>query len=164
MATGMKELKLWQEAVALAADVVRLARSAAKRETKVLTDRLIAAAADVPSRIAIGYAHPAARDQLGLYLHARDALAEVETLLAVGRHATLLSADAALAASARAGGVQRLLAGYVAYLERQIAEADRTLAPVIAHATSAGAARVAAAERLPPPLPPVHVPLSEAGN
>src|SRR5215213_4005942 len=38
MATGVKELKLWQEAVALAGEVVRVARTAARRETKAFTD------------------------------------------------------------------------------------------------------------------------------
>jgi four helix bundle protein len=123
MATGLKELKLWQEAVGLAADAARLARGAAKRETHAFTDRLMSAAANVAVRIAAGYTHDAAPSQLEFYIGAREALVEVETLLAAGRQAGLLPADAALAASARAGSVHRLLAGYVSYLGRQLAEA-----------------------------------------
>jgi hypothetical protein len=63
MTTGMRELKLWQEAVALGADSARLARGATRRETKVLVDRLLLAAAEVATRIAAGYTHdrPAAQ-------------------------------------------------------------------------------------------------------
>lgn len=121
MGTGLKELKLWQEAVALAADAARLARGAAKRETHAFTDRLMSAAADVAVRIAAGYTHDTPASQLEFYIGARESLVEVETLLAVGRQAGLLPADPALAASARAGGVHRLLAGYVSYLGRQLA-------------------------------------------
>lgn len=122
MGTGLKELKLWQEAVGLAADAARLARGAAKRETHTFTDRLMDAAANVAVRIAAGYTHDAAATQLEFYIAAREALVEVETLIAVGRQAALLPTDASLAASARAGGVHRLLAGYVSYLGRQLAE------------------------------------------
>ncbi len=126
MGTGLKELKLWQEAVALGADVVRLGRGAAKRETRVVTDRLMLAATDVAGRIAAGYTHDGAATQLEFYIGARQSLVEVETLLAVGRQSGLLPADAALAASARAGTVHRLLAGYVAYVDRELADGART--------------------------------------
>ena len=118
----MKELKLWQEAVALAAAAVRLARGTSKRETKVLTDRLMLAAADVASRVARGYAHDAPPAQLGMYLGAREALVELETLLSVGRQAGLFAADAVAPVTARANTVHRLLTGYVAYVDRQVAD------------------------------------------
>ena len=116
----MKELKLWQEAVALGADVTRLGRSGARRETGAFTDRLLTVAVDVGARIAAGYTHHSAPEQLARYVAARESLAELETLLAIGRAAGLMPSDGVLAASARAGGVHRLLAGYVAYLERQL--------------------------------------------
>lgn len=134
----MKELKLWQEAVLLAADVVRLGRASAKRETTAITDRLMAASADVASRIAAGYTHDAADAQLRFYVVARELLVEVETLLAIGRHSGVLPTAAVLATTARVGTVHRLLTGYVAYLERQ----------VNGEAVRAAAAPVAAAERV----------------
>jgi four helix bundle protein len=120
MTTGMKELKLWQEAVALGADSARLARGATRRETKVLVDRLLVAAAEVATRIAVGYTHDRPAAQREYYLAARTALVEVETLLTIGRQAALLPSDAVLAAGARAGGVHRLLGGYLAYVDRQV--------------------------------------------
>lgn len=137
MATGLKELKLWQEAVALGADTLRLARRAAKRETQALTDRLITAGADVAVRIAAGYTHEAPAAQLELYVGARKSLVEVETLLSVGRQGGLLPADAAIAASARAATVHRLLAGYLAYVGRQLAEPAAGAASAAASASAA---------------------------
>jgi four helix bundle protein len=125
MSSGLRELKLWQEAVALAGDVVRLSRASAKRETKVVTDRLMIASADAATHIAVGYTHPTPAVRLGFYVQARASLVEVETLLAVARQSGVASADPVIAASARAGTVHRLLAGYVAFLERQLgADAD----------------------------------------
>jgi four helix bundle protein len=120
MTTGIKELKLWQEAVALGADAARLARGATRRETKTLVDRLLLAAADVAARIAAGYTQDRPTAQRDHYLAARTALVEVETLLTICRQAALVPADAALAAGARAGGVHRLLAGYLAFVDRQV--------------------------------------------
>ena len=123
MGTGIKELKLWQEAVALGAEAVRLARASTKRETRAVCDRLMLAAADVATHVAAGYTHEAPEAQLAHYRQARASLVEVETLLAIGRVATLIPQDAALAASSRAGSVHRLLAGYVAYVDRQVGDA-----------------------------------------
>ena len=129
MATGLKELKLWQEAVALGADALQLARRAAKRETHVVTDRLMTAGADVAVRIAAGYTHDTPSAQLACYVGARESLAELETLLSVGRQGGLLPADGAVAASARAATVHRLLAGYLAYVARQLADAAPAVPP-----------------------------------
>src|SRR4051812_12778999 len=41
MAASIRDLKVWQEAVALAAEIVRSARQGARRETKVVTDQLM---------------------------------------------------------------------------------------------------------------------------
>ena len=129
MGTGIKELKLWQEAVALGAETVRLGRANAKRETKTVIDRLMLAAADVATHVAAGYTHEAPTTQLACYRRARESLVEVETLLAIGRLAGVLPQDAALAAASRAGSVHRLLAGYVAYVDRQVGDAAPRPAP-----------------------------------
>ena len=41
MAANIRDLKVWQEAVALGAEVVRCAKQGARRETKVVTDQLM---------------------------------------------------------------------------------------------------------------------------
>lgn len=139
MSGGIKELKLWQEAVALAGEVVRLVRAASKRETTVLTDPLVLAASNVAVRVAAGYTHPEVGGQRALYLDARAALVETETLLAIGRHSGVIATDAVLALNARAGAVHRLLAGYLAYVDRQLAESLGVTQPGgPAHASAGG--------------------------
>lgn len=41
MPSGMKDLKVWQEAVALAGDVVRTVRQSTRRETRTFTDQMM---------------------------------------------------------------------------------------------------------------------------
>jgi hypothetical protein len=55
MAGGVRDLKVWQEAVALAGEVVRAIRQAARRETKTVTDTVAITALAVATHIADGY-------------------------------------------------------------------------------------------------------------
>jgi four helix bundle protein len=119
MATGVKELKLWQEAVALAGEVLKAARAGSRRETKVFTDRLIQCGVAVATHVAEGYAREEVAEERRLYQQARRALAELETHLAVARHAGVIPAAALAQLSPRATAVGRLLAGYLAFIDRQ---------------------------------------------
>jgi four helix bundle protein len=121
MSSGMKELKVWQESIALAGDVVRAARHATRRETKAFTDPLMHCAAEVSLGIATGYASLAPDDQHRAYGAARRALLELETRLAIARHAGLLQAQTLTQLTGRIANVNRLLSGYVAFLDRQVA-------------------------------------------
>jgi len=112
-------LKLWQEATALAADVLRHARHAAKRDSMAFLDRVIVTAAGVAEAIAHGYGRTEALDQQRLFESARRGLATLETQLAIVRQAGLLPAEASTQLAARAAVVGRLLAGYLSYVERQ---------------------------------------------
>jgi len=142
MATGVKELKLWQEAVALAGEVVRLVRQLGRRETKTFTDRLMHAAVAVATAIADGYGRYDSGEQRRLYLDARRAMAELETHLAVARHAGIIPPATLAQLSGRTSTVARLLSGYLTYIDRQIAAEDR---PVRADAPPADSAAAATA-------------------
>jgi four helix bundle protein len=119
MATGVKELKLWQEAVALAGEVVRVARTAARRETKSFTDRLIECAVAVATHVAEGYGGHEGGEERRLFQLARRSLAELETHLAVARHAGIIPAAVLAQLTPRTATVGRLLAGYLAFIDRQ---------------------------------------------
>lgn len=119
MNTGVRDLKLWQEAVALAAEVIRAVRLSSKRERQPLLERLAAAASAIPETIADGYARLDALDQQQLFESARRTLSAVETQLAVARQAAILSPDLTAQLSTRTANVGRLLAGYLTYVERQ---------------------------------------------
>src|SRR6476661_2060888 len=122
MSSGVRELRVWQESVALAGDVVRAARSGVRRETRVVSDTLMETALAVGSHIADGYARPTSLEQRESYLAAKRALLRLESHLAVARHAELIPAGAYTELAARSGQTSRLLTGYVVYLDRQIAE------------------------------------------
>ncbi|HWJ22605.1 MAG TPA: four helix bundle protein [Gemmatimonadaceae bacterium] len=120
MSTGVRELKLWQEAVALGGEVARHARQHARRETRAFTDQLLGTALAVATSVADGYGRPVATEQRDCYRRAKRFLAELETALAVARHADLVSPTALSQLSLRIASVNRLLAGYLAFIERQV--------------------------------------------
>ncbi len=118
MSAGIRDLKLWQEAVGLAADVTRTVHGCSRRETRQLTDRLLHVALDVPARIADGYERAEQAERVQLYRQARGDLAVLDTLLAVTRQAGLVTPAAQAQLAARGSVVARLLGGYLAAAER----------------------------------------------
>jgi four helix bundle protein len=124
MSSGLRELRVWQEAVALAADVIRAVRPSIRRETKVISDALMTTALSVGSHIADGFARPSAAEQRESYLAAKRALLRLESELAVARHAELVAAGSFGDLAARGGQVARLLTGYLVFLDRQISERE----------------------------------------
>lgn len=120
MAASIRDLKVWQEAVALAAEVVRAARQGARRETKVVTDQLMVTALSAATTIADGYGRYTAPEQRQLYRAAKRELLRLETQLAVIRQAEVISAQVHAELSGRIQSVMRLLGGYLVYLERQL--------------------------------------------
>lgn len=124
MAGGVRDLKVWQEAVALGGAVVRVARQAARRETRVATDAVIASALAVATHIAEGYSRYTVAEQRQLYRVAKRDLIRLETELSILRQADLVSAGTHAELLTRTQLVSRLLAGYVVYLERQRATDD----------------------------------------
>lgn len=129
MSSGVRELRVWQESVALAGDVIRAVRPGVRRETRVVTDALMETALAVGAHIADGYGRPTGREQRESYLAAKRALLRLESHLAVARHADLIPAGSWTELTARSAVASRLLTGYVVYLDRQIAdEAERPAA------------------------------------
>jgi four helix bundle protein len=122
MAATIRDLKVWQEAVALAADVVRAARQSARRESKPVTDQLVASALSAAATIAEGYGRFTPPEQRQLYRTAKRELLRLETHLAIARQADMLTVSVHAELSNRIQVVHRLLNGYLIYLERQVSE------------------------------------------
>ncbi len=122
MAAAIRDLKLWQEAVALAGEVIRALRPANRREVKSVVEHVMATAITVATYITDGYSRYEAAEQHQLYTAAKRELLRLETHLALARRAELLSAERDTELSTRAQSVARLLVGYLAYLDRQIAD------------------------------------------
>ena len=129
MAAGVRDLKVWQEAVALAGEVLRAVRHNARRETKTASDALITTALAVACHVAEGYGRYTVPEQRQLYRAAKRELLRLETQLAILRHADLLSIAAHGELLKRTQHVARLLAGYIVYLERQRASEDEDAMP-----------------------------------
>ena len=124
MAGSVRDLKVWQESVALAGDTIRAVRAGMKRETRVVGEQIMLTALAVAQHVADGYSRYTTLEQRHLYRAARRDLTRLETQLAVARQAELLSAPHFAELATRAQGVHRLLSGYLVYLERQVAGTD----------------------------------------
>jgi four helix bundle protein len=129
---------VWQESVSLAGDVIRALRQGMRRETRCVSDAVMTTALTVGSHVADGYARPTSEEQRESYLAAKRALLRLETELAVARHAELIPAGVFGELTSRSGQVSRLITGYLAFLDRQIADdaarpplAPRPSAPAI---------------------------------
>lgn len=120
MGLGLRDLKVWQEAVALGADVIRALRQTNRREIKVITEHTMVTAMLLAEHIAEGYGRYAAGEQRQLYRSAKRDLLRLETALAVARQADLVSATHHAQLAARIQTVNRLLSGFLVYLDRQI--------------------------------------------
>jgi len=125
MAGSLKDLKVWQEAVGLAADVIRATRHGNRREIKVVAEALMLTALTLAEHVAEGYGRYTGPEQRQLYRAARRDLLRLETQLAVARQSDLISAAHLAQLSHRAQLVGRLLGGYLVYLDRQLAAPDR---------------------------------------
>lgn len=129
MAAGVRDLKVWQEAVALGGEVLRVVRHIARRETKTATDLVMLTALAIASHIAEGYGRYTVPEQRQLYRAAKRDLLRLETQLAILRHADLLSLTAHGDLLKRTHHVARLLAGYIVYLERQRTSEEEAVTP-----------------------------------
>ena len=132
MAANIRDLKVWQEAVALAAETVKSARQNARRETKIVTDQLMLTALNAASTIADGHGRYTPAEQRQLYRAARRELLRLETQMSIARQAELMSATSYAELTTRMQSVSRLLGGYLVYLERQLTPEPATERPASA--------------------------------
>jgi len=129
MAGGLRDLKVWQEAVALAGETIRVMRQHMRRETKAVSDMVMLTAANTASLIADGYGRYSPPEQRQLYRAARRELFKLETQLAIAKHAELLSAGAHAELTQRIQSVSRLVGGFLVYLERQLTSEEYVARP-----------------------------------
>jgi hypothetical protein len=132
MPSNVRELRVWQEAVGTAGEVAKLARKT-RPETRALVDLLVRCSSEAALAIARAHAKEGAVAQRDGFRLARDAIASLETGLAIARHAELFPLASCADLGVRAGHTARLVAGYVTYLDRLVeadaeAEAARTTA------------------------------------
>lgn len=125
MGLGLRDLRVWQESVALGADVIRSLRQTNRREIKAITEHTMVTALQVAEQVAEGYGRYAPGEQRQLYREAKRHLLRLETALAVAKQADLLSATHHAQLSSRIQTVNRLLGGFLVYLDRQLDTGDK---------------------------------------
>lgn len=119
MGLGLRDLRVWQEAVALSAEVVRALKQSNRPQIKGVVEHVMLTSFAIAEHIAEGYGRYAPGEQRQLYRAAKRHLLKLETSLAIARQADLLSATAHAELSSRIQTVSRLLSGFLVYLERQ---------------------------------------------
>jgi four helix bundle protein len=119
MGLGLRDLRVWQEAVALSAEVVRALKQANRPQIKGVVEHVMLTSIAIAEHIAEGYGRYAPGEQRQLYRAAKRHLLKLETSLAIARQADLLSVTSHAELSARIQTVNRLLSGFLVYLERQ---------------------------------------------
>ncbi len=122
MGLGLRDLRVWQESVALAADVIRSLRSTNRREIKAITEHTMVTAMVMAEHVAEGYGRYAPGEQRQLYRSAKRHLLRLETSLAIARQAELLSPTHFAQLTSKIQTVNRLLSGFLVYLDRQAAD------------------------------------------
>lgn len=120
MGLSLRDLKVWQEAVGLGAEVIRALRQTNRREIKSITEHTMMTALVMAEHVAEGYGRYAPGEQRQLYRAAKRDLLKLETSLAIARQADLLSATHHAQLTARIQSVSRLLSGFLVYLDRQV--------------------------------------------
>lgn len=131
MPSSVRELRVWQEAVATAGEIARLSRKASRPETRALTDLLVRCSTEVALAVARAHVKETPEAQRDAFRAARDNAASLETGLAIARHAELFPLPACADLGVKAGHVSRLVAGYLTYLDRLV-EADAEAARLTA--------------------------------
>jgi four helix bundle protein len=119
MGLGLRDLRVWQEAVALSAETIRALKQSNRPQIKGMVEHVMLTSVSIAEHIAEGYGRYAPGEQRQLYRAAKKHLLKLETSLAVARQAELLSASHHAELSARIQTVSRLLSGFLVYLERQ---------------------------------------------
>src|SRR4051812_30738817 len=118
MSSGLRELRIWQDSVALGGDVIRAIRPHIRRETKPVSDVILTTALAIATHVADGYARYTPAEQRESYMLAKRALLSLETGIAVARHAALLPAGTLSDFPSRAAQLTKMLTGFLIYLDR----------------------------------------------
>ena len=116
--SSYRDLRVWKEAMELAADCYKLTRALPREEAFGLTSQIRRAAASVPANVAEGYG----RDSSGSYVHflknAQGSLKELETHVLLSEKVGLLGPEMIRPVLERADGVGRMLRGLIRSLQR----------------------------------------------
>jgi four helix bundle protein len=111
--SSFQDLRVWQEAMRLAAEIYRGTASFPKHELYGLSQQLRRAAVSVPSNIAEGKGHRSDKEFGHFLFHARGSLLELQTQLMIAEQLQYLPKSEAQHLLSQAEVVGRSLSGLI---------------------------------------------------
>ena len=118
MAGTSRETKVWQEAIGLAGDVIRVVRRATRRETKAFTDAMMLSSSAAACAIAEAPTRPSAGEERECYARAKRSLVAVETQLAIARVSGIIPSSVHAQLSARVASLSQRVSNQLNHIER----------------------------------------------
>ena len=135
MPGAARETKVWQEAIGLAGDVIRVVRRVTRRETKAFTDALMLSAAAVASAVAEAPTRASASDERDCYVRARRALVAVETQLAIARVSGIIPSSVHAQLAARVASLTQRVTNQMNHIDREVDTSPAASLPLLADVT-----------------------------
>lgn len=108
-----RDLRVWNEAMELAAECYRMTRSFPREEMFGMTSQIRRAAASVPANIAEGYGRESTGSYVQFLKNAQGSLKELETHVLLAVKVDVMSCDRAAPALERAEAVGKMLRGLI---------------------------------------------------
>lgn len=113
MSSSFRDLRVWQEAMNLTAQVYRTTSEFPKAEIYGLAQQMRRAAVSVPSNIAEGKGHRSNKEFVHFLLHARGSLWELQTQMLVAEQLQYVSQEKGRRLFSEAENVSRALSGLI---------------------------------------------------
>jgi four helix bundle protein len=113
MASSFRDLRVWQEAMTLTAQVYRSTAEFPKSESYGLAQQMRRAAVSVPSNIAEGKGHRSNKEFVHFLFHARGSLWELQTQILVAEELQYVSKQHGSALLSAAENISRALSGLI---------------------------------------------------
>ena len=111
--SSFRDLRVWQEAMRLTAEIYQSTANFPKHEQYGLTQQIRRAAVSVPSNIAEGKGDYSDREFVRFLLHARGSLLELQTQLLIAEDLVYLSKENSRTLLDNAAAVGRALNGLI---------------------------------------------------
>jgi four helix bundle protein len=111
--SSFRDLRVWQEAMKLTADIYRSTANLPKHELYGLSQQIRRAAVSVPSNIAEGKGHRSDKEFAHFLFHARGSLLELQTQVLIAEELQYLSTEDTQRLLASTEGVGRALSGLI---------------------------------------------------
>jgi len=120
MASSFRDLRVWQEATTLTAQVYRSTAEFPKSEIYGLAQQMRRAAVSVPSNIAEGKGHRSNKEFVHFLFHARGSLWELQTQVLLAQELRYVSGQEGTGLLTAAEGVSRALNGLITSLSADV--------------------------------------------